>query len=273
MVHCPPWGYGRSYARRVPAGRTRHGAAGLGRSVLARGPAPPRGRARAGRSAPALGAARHGAADAGRIRADAAGAARAGRGRGARVRSDQRGLAAGDPALVRPGPPDLGLQPVPVPGLPGVHPAVDCLKWTVVARSAGRPAAVGVRGHRRPDGGGLPLGAVRRPRQRVLAAPGHAEPVEPAGRREPGARRRPAVRQPARAGPQRAAGDGHRDPAVVAASESPPPSGTPTPTPTPTPTTTGPTGTPSPSTPPSPTPAPTAPPSTPNVPVPSQSPS
>ena len=134
------------------------------------------------------------------------------RGRRRRRRGrDEPAVAAGDPALERPRPPVLGRQPVPVRLVPGLHPAVDADQRPRRLRHRRRPGAVGAGAARRGAGLRVPLGALRRARHRAVAPADH--PGDAAG----GAARRPAVREPARAGPQRAAGHGDRDADLAAA--------------------------------------------------------
>ena len=121
----------------------------------------------------------------------------------------QPDLAAGDPALVRPRAPVLGLDRVPVRRLPGLRARVDPGQPSRARQHGGRRAAVAARGLRRHAVLRVPVGDLRRARHRALAAADH--PDHAAGR--PG--QRAAHGQPARPGAQRAARDGHRHAALA----------------------------------------------------------
>ena len=121
----------------------------------------------------------------------------------------QPDLAAGDPGLVRPRAPVLGLDRVPVRRLPDLCARVDPEQPSRARQHGGRRAAVAARGVRRHAVLRVPVGDLRRARHRALAAADH--PGHVAGR----PRWRAAHGQPARSGAQRAARDGHRHAALA----------------------------------------------------------
>ena len=122
----------------------------------------------------------------------------------------QPGLAAGDQALERPRPPVLVGHHLPVRRLPGVRAGLDLRQPSRRGRHRRRPAAVALRAVRGAAGLRVPVGDLRR------AGLGALAPADEPARAGPRARRRAAVRQPARARAQRAAGHGHRDAALAA---------------------------------------------------------
>ena len=126
-------------------------------------------------------------------------------GRGVR----QPDLAAGDPALVGPRAPVLGLDRVPVRRLPGLRTRVDPGEPSRGRQHGGRRAAVAARGLRRHTVLRVPVGDLRRAWHRALAAADH--PDHAAGL--PG--QRTAHGQSARPGAQRATRDGHRHAALA----------------------------------------------------------
>ena len=135
--------------------------------------------------------------------------------RGRRPGRDEPAVAAGDPALERPRAPVLGGDAVPVRRATWS----SCCEWTFasglgVLGTAGGAAAVGARGcSPRCSAGAYLWELCDALGTRALAAADHAGRRRRAGA-DPDA---PAVRQPARAGAQRAAGHGDRDADLAAA--------------------------------------------------------